>query len=204
VTAENIGRMATGGSGAKDDTVRLACATADFSVQNVLIQIGLPVLSVDGYRIHSVKHWAQICRGCGAFTRDSEKLFCPKCGNSTLDRVSYTLENGMPVVHDNRRKGPRLKGTIYSIPAPKGGRGEKLLLSEDEMLMGDRARQLRHEQKQFEKERRDNDPWNPDNVYDLTAKWNRPGRVHGSGYPRPTVGAGRKNPNVPTYKWKKK
>ena len=24
--------------------------------------IGLPVLSVDGYRVHSVKHWAQICQ----------------------------------------------------------------------------------------------------------------------------------------------
>ena len=48
----------------------------------------------------------------------------------------------------------------------------------------------------FEKERRDADPFNPDNVFDLTAKWNRPGRVHGSGYPRPVVGAGRKNPNV--------
>ena len=34
------------------------------------------------------------------------------------------------------------------------------------------------------------------NVFDLTAKWNRPGRGHGSGYPRPVVGAGRKNPNV--------
>ena len=82
-------------------------------VQTVVWQVGLPVLSVDGYRIRNVKLWAQICRGtlrgcaaeaqavsagCQAFTRDSERLFCPKCGNDTLERVSYTLdEAGQPV-----------------------------------------------------------------------------------------------------------
>ena len=65
--------LATSGS-LRDEAKRwtlgssLSCAAVPafiYAVQNVLIQIGLPVLSVDGYRIHSVKHWAQICRGCG-------------------------------------------------------------------------------------------------------------------------------------------
>merc|ERR1712072_1587745 len=96
--------------------------------------------SFDGFRVRTVKMWAKICRGCNAFTRDSEKLFCPKCGNATLDRVSYSLEDGKPVIHDNRRFGPKLKGTVFSMPKPKGGRAQDLLLCEDQLLMGDRAR----------------------------------------------------------------
>lgn len=200
VTAENIGRL--GQAAEKSEDVRLACATADYSVQNVLLQVGLPVLSVDGYRIRNVKLWAKICRGCQAFTRDSERLFCPKCGNDTLERVSYTLdEAGQPVICDHRRRGPRLKGTVYSLPAPKGGRAKPLILCEDQLLMGGLDKQLKHEQKQFDKERREADPFNPDAVYGFGG---RSGRVRGSGYPQPVVGVGRKNPNQKSFKWGRK
>jgi RNA-binding protein NOB1 len=201
VDAANLNRMSSVAEA--EPAIRLACATADYSVQNVLLQIGLPVLSFDGFRVRSVKTWAQICRGCGAFTRDSTKLFCPKCGNSTLERVSYSLENGVPVIHDNRRKGPKLKGTIFSMPAPKGGRTNDLLLCEDQMLMGDRARQLRHEQKQYEKERQNLDPFQQDGTFDLNTKWSRPVQAR-AGAPRQVAGVGRQNPNRPGFKWSTK
>jgi RNA-binding protein NOB1 len=195
ITADNIGRIAQQAS-APEPAIRVACATADYSVQNVLIQIGLPVLSFDGFRVRTVKMWAKICRGCQTFTRDSEKLFCPKCGNATLDRVSYSLEDGKPVIHDNRRFAPKLKGTVFSLPKPKGGRAQDLLLCEDQLLMGDRARQLRHAQKVFEKERIASDPFRQDGLYEYGAR-----KTSRHGAPHAVVGVGRQNPNRPGFKW---
>lgn len=40
----------------------VSCMTADFSMQNVLLQMGLEVLSPDGRKIKTVKIWALLCR----------------------------------------------------------------------------------------------------------------------------------------------
>lgn len=40
----------------------VSCMTTDFSMQNVLLQMGLNVLAVDGRRIRTVKIWALLCR----------------------------------------------------------------------------------------------------------------------------------------------
>jgi RNA-binding protein NOB1 len=56
----------------------VACLTADFAMQNVLIQMGLRVLSPDGKRITRVKQWALRCFACFKITRNMEKQFCPQ------------------------------------------------------------------------------------------------------------------------------
>ncbi|KAL8434735.1 hypothetical protein ACSSS7_002980 [Eimeria intestinalis] len=53
----------------------VSCMTTDFSIQNVLLQMGLGVLSVDGKKIRTVKVWALLCRGG----------FCVSAGGLMLD-----------------------------------------------------------------------------------------------------------------------
>lgn len=43
---------------------KVGCMTSDFSMQNVLIQIGIPVLSVDGLIIKKPRSYAQRCITC--------------------------------------------------------------------------------------------------------------------------------------------
>ncbi|KAL8453639.1 hypothetical protein Emed_000774 [Eimeria media] len=40
----------------------VSCMTTDYSIQNVLLQMGLGVLAVDGKKIKTVKVWALLCR----------------------------------------------------------------------------------------------------------------------------------------------
>jgi RNA-binding protein NOB1 len=64
----------------KEEGSSVACLTSDFAMQNVLLQMGLRVLSPDGRRITRVKQWALRCFACFKITRDMEKLFCPQVG----------------------------------------------------------------------------------------------------------------------------
>jgi RNA-binding protein NOB1 len=51
----------------------------------------------------------------------------------------------------NPRRRPRLRGTKFSLPKPKGGReGDGLILREDELLVGQKKIMV----KQIEKEKR--------------------------------------------------
>ena len=42
----------------EDDPV--CCATTDYAMQSVLMQMGLKLLSVDGMVLRSIKHWVRI------------------------------------------------------------------------------------------------------------------------------------------------
>lgn len=42
----------------------VACMTGDFAVQNVLLQMGLRLVSVEGMRIERVKSWVLRCHAC--------------------------------------------------------------------------------------------------------------------------------------------
>lgn len=44
--------------------ISVACMTGDFAVQNVLLQMGLRLVSVDGMRIERVKSWVLRCHAC--------------------------------------------------------------------------------------------------------------------------------------------
>ena len=46
------------------EKARVACLTTDFSMQNVLMQLGLKVLSVDGLLVKSVKQFVLRCMAC--------------------------------------------------------------------------------------------------------------------------------------------
>ncbi|TFK43741.1 Nin one binding Zn-ribbon like-domain-containing protein [Crucibulum laeve] len=129
---------------AKDEAIGAGCMTADFAMQNVLLQMGLNLVSIDGKRIEKVKSWVLRCHACFKICKDNSKKFCPSCGNPTLLRASVTVASpnasaNAPAmqVHLKPNFQYKIRGTKYSIPAPKHGSaktgpGEGLILREDQ------------------------------------------------------------------------
>jgi len=101
----------------------VACLTNDFAMQNVLKQIGLNALSTDGVIIKETKTWILRCYTCFATTPKMDLKFCPKCGNSTLKRVSVTLNrDGTQQIHISTRRPLSTKGKKFSLPRQQGGK----------------------------------------------------------------------------------
>lgn len=55
---------AKGKGKAKEKMISVGCMTADFAMQNVLLQMGLNLVSTDGQRIQKVKSWVLRCHAC--------------------------------------------------------------------------------------------------------------------------------------------
>ncbi|KAG9317376.1 Nin one binding Zn-ribbon like-domain-containing protein [Chiua virens] len=130
---------------ADEETILAGCMTADFAMQNVLLQMGLALVGTQGKRIQKVKTWVLRCHACFKICKDNSKQFCPSCGNPTLLRASVTLSSpdaaaDAPVMELHLKKNfqYKLRGTKYSIPAPrpgsaKTGPGTGLILREDQL-----------------------------------------------------------------------
>jgi len=131
----------------ENSDIKCACLTTDFAMQNVLIQMGLHVMSVQGRLIRQARNYIQKCFGCNKETHDMEKIFCPSCGNKTLMKISVTIgEDGVIQYHlPKRKKNHNLRGTKFSMPLPKGGRhsDQPYLLTEDQHFSKDRMPQNR-------------------------------------------------------------
>jgi len=147
-----------------DEIVGAGCMTADFALQNVLLQMGLNLVGLEGKRIEKVKTWVLRCHACFKYVlllclcvlplmpidtlricKDNSKKFCPSCGNNTLLRASVTVssptasKNAQAMqIHLKPNFQYRLRGTKFSIPAPKPGSaktgaGTGLILREDQV-----------------------------------------------------------------------
>ncbi|KAG6903419.1 hypothetical protein C0995_005442 [Termitomyces sp. Mi166 len=129
---------------ADDKVMDAGCMTADFAMQNVLLQMGLNLVGTEGKRIEKVKSWVLRCHACFKICKDNSKKFCPSCGNPSLLRASVTVSapgapSDAPVmqVHLKPNFQYKIRGTKYSIPAPKAGSaktgtGDNLILREDQ------------------------------------------------------------------------
>ncbi|KAG4085575.1 hypothetical protein H8356DRAFT_1739523 [Neocallimastix lanati (nom. inval.)] len=115
-------------------TYDVACMTADFAMQNVLLQMNLKILSVDGMIIKRLKNWVLRCHACYFSTSDMSKKFCPQCGHDTLIRTSVSVDKyGNKVFHLKKNFNYRIRGTKYSIPTYVGGQNaNNIILSEDQ------------------------------------------------------------------------
>lgn len=92
-------------------SVIVACLTMDFAMQNILKQIGLNVVALDGKIIKQMQTYILRCYACYKTTSIMTKIFCPSCGNKTLKRVAITLnEEGKQKIHINFRRPISKKG----------------------------------------------------------------------------------------------
>lgn len=165
ITPENVGKhrardlgldSADTATGVTPPTMKVALMTTDYAMQNVLIQMGLNLVTTDGLRIKQLRTYVLRCHACFKITRDMDKKFCPSCGNATLLRASTTTHpDGTVQIHLKKNFQHRLRGTKYSIPETKGGRlsngpnaGNNLILREDQKEF---QRSIKYEQHRKDK-----------------------------------------------------
>ena len=174
--------------------LQVATITTDFAMQNVLLQMGLNLLSTSVQQVRHIKTYILRCHACFQKTKDMTKQFCPKCGKPTLSRVSCsTNAKGEFQIHLKKNMQWNHRGDRFSIPKPvpgsangkagtgkgggKGGWGQELILAEDQK---EYVRAIRGQGRKKEKNLMDED-YLP-NI--LTGERARPGG-------RPKIGAGR-------------
>lgn len=106
-----------------EQEAKVGCITTDYAVQNVIKQIGLSIIALDGRVIKEVRTYIRRCYGCFTMTSNMTRLFCPKCGNKSLKRVAVYLDkDGKQCVYINAKRPLNLKGKKYSLPKPQGGK----------------------------------------------------------------------------------
>lgn len=127
-------------SGPKTVTNQAACVTTDFTMQNILLQMGLGLSSVDGLLIKSVRQWILRCSSCFTVHYDMSKLFCVRCGANTLQRIAASVDSktGELRLHLRKNYRPNTRGLQYSIPKPgqQGRFNGEILLREDQLKTG--------------------------------------------------------------------
>ena len=177
------------------ETLQAALLTSDYAMQNVALRINLNLVGGTACtRITRVKTWVLRCHGCFAVTRQTDKQFCPSCGQPTLTRTACSTDSkGTFRVHLKKNYQFNKRGNVYSIPKPvhgtsngknaavagggKKGWGKELILAEDQ----------KEYTKRIEEDRRTRtkDVMDENYLPDLLT-----GRRSG-GHSRPKVGAGR-------------
>lgn len=115
--------------------------TSDMAMQNVIIQMGFTLLTLDGFRLTRVKRFKLLCRACMKLNMEIEREYCEFCGAHVLGKVSVFInDDGQLSYFDNPKRRINLRGTVYSLPKPKAGRHNKnLILREDQLLVGEMA-----------------------------------------------------------------
>lgn len=134
---------------AGNKVMQVATMTTDFAMQNVLLQMGLNILSPTIQQVRHIKTYVLRCHACFEKTKDMSKQFCPRCGKPTLTRVSCsTNTKGEFQIHLKKNMQWNHRGDRFSIPKPvsgaangkagqgkgggKGGWGQELILAEDQ------------------------------------------------------------------------
>ncbi|KFB50804.1 hypothetical protein ZHAS_00018856 [Anopheles sinensis] len=114
----------------------VACLTTDYAMQNVLKQLGLQLATMDGRVITQTRTNILRCYACFKTTPDATKVFCPRCGNQTLKKVTVSLDaNGQQVIHINNRRPLTAKNKNRPVAKFAGGKyATNPLLYEDQPL----------------------------------------------------------------------
>ena len=104
-------------------TKRTACTTTDFAMQNVLLQMGLSLLTVDGMKVRRLKSWVHRCGACFRVHTDAEfegmrRLFCSHCGSDMMQRIAASVDGstGRLKLHLKKNYKHNLRGTKFSLP----------------------------------------------------------------------------------------
>ncbi|CAL8119047.1 unnamed protein product [Orchesella dallaii] len=116
--------------------IPVACVTTDFAMQNVMLHIGMKVMSSSGMIIKNLRTYILRCYACFRTTSIMTKTFCPSCGNKTLKKVSVSYKpDGTLVLHLSRRVNLTGRGKKYPLPPPHGGKhANNPILTEDQRI----------------------------------------------------------------------
>ena len=122
----------------EETKLTVGCITGDYAMQNVLLQMGLNVISPkDGLHIKQTRQFVLRCYACFRINPPTAKQFCKHCGSmKTLKRVSVTInQDGTMEMHINFKKPINLRGTKHSLPTPRGGKhSNDPIICEDQHL----------------------------------------------------------------------
>lgn len=131
ITPKNVGRVKKQMANLNFDEEeshqkpKVACVTVDFAMQNVLLQLGLPVVSaIEGRIIKRCSQFILRCHACTKLCTNLNAKFCPSCGNlGTMKKVCVTTDSeGNKKIHINFKRPINIRGKKYSMPMPKGGK----------------------------------------------------------------------------------
>jgi len=148
---ESRAKTAKGPSNLPPKSQRAACATTDFAMQNVILQMNLELLSVNGVKVQKLKSWVSRCAACfHVYTgeeNNGKRLFCARCGSSSLQRIAASVDSrtGRLKLHLKKNYKSNKRGTQFALPKP-GTQNRfmgDLLLAEDQLMygaLGQRAR----------------------------------------------------------------
>lgn len=108
-------------------------STSDFAMQNVGLQMKLPLLTLDEKLITRVKSYQLECDSCLMMTKKPDAVFCPGCGHPTLGKVTCEyLADGSVKFYRKARRTFNTRGVRFPIPQPKFGRNINMVLSQDD------------------------------------------------------------------------
>ncbi|EGG19020.1 hypothetical protein DFA_02263 [Cavenderia fasciculata] len=138
ITEDNIRDKLAADENSKTEKkhVPVALITSDFPMQNVMLQMGLHLFTVNGMAIKQVSQFVLKCFSCLKTTIDMKRMWCPHCGNKTLVKaMKYIDRNGNVTVGKGSGRQYNLRGKKYSIPKMKGGqRHSDIVLSEEQYI----------------------------------------------------------------------
>ena len=117
-----------------NDDINVYVNTADFTLQNVCMKMGIPILGVDGLRIRNIKNYILKCTVCYKFIFEIDKKFCPYCGYPYLMKIGYNIFANGEIRINDRKPEPRKRGQIVDLPAPTTKKnGTVYILTEDQI-----------------------------------------------------------------------
>lgn len=79
----------------------------------MVLQIGIPLLSLDGLIIKQTKKWILECHACLKICNQTNREFCPTCGNHTLTKLSCSLNaDGTYLIYRKANYKHKTRGLI--------------------------------------------------------------------------------------------
>ena len=117
-----------------DDINNIFVNTGDFTLQNVCMKMGIPIIGVDGLRIKNIKNYILKCTVCNRFIFEIDRLFCEYCGYPYLMKIGYNIFANGEIRINDKEPEPRKRGQIFDLPTPSTKKnGTVYILSEDQI-----------------------------------------------------------------------
>ncbi|KAK9809158.1 hypothetical protein WJX72_010386 [[Myrmecia] bisecta] len=97
-------------------------------------EMGLRLVAPNGMHIHKLSRWVLRCSACFCVSKEIGRLFCPKCGNASLDKVEVVVGPDGAEQYGIRKRHI-LRGTRFSLPKPVGGKNNQQPILREDVLM---------------------------------------------------------------------